>query len=81
MVVFGEPDQAMGEELVMVIYSNADEAPSENSVREQLAARLAGYKVPRTIEFADAPLPRNASEKLHKLKVREAYLKAKGIEA
>ncbi|MEM1113035.1 MAG: class I adenylate-forming enzyme family protein [Pseudomonadota bacterium] len=76
-VVFGEPDQAMGEELVMMVYSNAETPPTEAQVREQLAERLAAYKVPRTIAFADAPLPRNASEKLHKLKVKEAFLAAK----
>jgi long-chain acyl-CoA synthetase len=32
--------------------------------------------VPRSIVFAGEPLPRNASEKLHKLKVKEAYLES-----
>ena len=48
----------------------------ENELRDFLGGRLAGYKVPRTIRFSGAPLPRNASEKLHKLKVKEAYLEA-----
>ncbi len=74
VVVFGEPDQNMGEELVMVIYPAPGNDLSESRVREYLGTRLAGYKVPRTIVFWDKPLPRNASEKLHKLKVKEAYL-------
>jgi long-chain acyl-CoA synthetase len=73
-VVFGEPDEAMGEELVMVVYTARESELTERQIRDYLGTRLAGYKVPRTIIFWDQPLPRNASEKLHKLKVREAYL-------
>ncbi|KAA1193187.1 acyl--CoA ligase [Pseudohalioglobus sediminis] len=74
VVVFGEPDQAMGEELVMVIYSAPGATLTETQVRDYLNTRLAGYKVPRSIVLWPQPLPRNASEKLHKLKVKEAYL-------
>ena len=74
VVVFGEPDTAMGEELVMVAYLDPGQTLTESELREFLQQRLAGYKVPRTIRFAEQPLPRNASEKLHKLKVKEAYL-------
>ena len=76
VVVFGEPDPAMGEELVMVAYLDPEQTLEESELRDFLKQRLAGYKVPRTIRFAEQPLPRNASEKLHKLKVKEAYLEA-----
>ena len=74
VVVFGEPDHAMGEELVMVAYTDPAGGLTEQTLHDFLAQRLAGYKVPRTIALTDTPLPRNASEKLHKLKVKEAYL-------
>ena len=74
VVVFGEPDEAMGEELVLVAYLDPEENLEESELRAFLTARLATYKVPRVIEFATEPLPRNASEKLHKLKVKEAFL-------
>lgn len=73
-VVFGEPDLAMGEELVMVVYLTPAQPLSEHQLRTYLKEHLASYKVPRNIVFAEQPLPRNASEKLHKLKVREHYL-------
>jgi len=76
VVVFGEPDQVMGEEMVMVAYPAPGAALDEAILRNFLKERLAGYKVPRTIQFWDHPLPRNASEKLHKLKVKEAYMEA-----
>lgn len=79
VVVFGEPDEAMGEEMVMVVYLKAGANLTEEELRARLGEKLASYKVPRTIEFSDQPLPRNASEKLHKLKVKEVYLERKGL--
>jgi long-chain acyl-CoA synthetase len=73
-VVFGVPDEAMGEELAMVLYLIEDEPLSEEALRAYLKSRLASYKVPRHIRFSPQPLAQNASGKLHKLKVREAFL-------
>jgi long-chain acyl-CoA synthetase len=73
-VVFGVPDDAMGEELVLVLYLSPGSELSEEALREYLGQRLAGYKVPRHIRFFDQPLPQNASGKLHKLKTREMFL-------
>ncbi len=75
-VVFGVPDSAMGEELVMVCYLKPGSSLSVEELRDYMKERLAGYKVPKTIVFSEQPLPRNASEKLHKLKVREAFLQS-----
>jgi len=61
----------------MVAYRAPNADVDEAGLRDFLKQRLAGYKVPRTIQFWDRPLPRNASEKLHKLKVKEAYLEDK----
>jgi long-chain acyl-CoA synthetase len=73
-VVFGVPDQAMGEELVLVLHLNPGETMGEEELRNHLQGRLASYKVPKHIRFKDQPLPQNASGKLHKLKTREAFL-------
>ena len=73
-VVFGVPDEAMGEELAMVLYISEGEDLSEDVLRSFLKSRLAAYKIPKYIQFSDSPLPQNASGKLHKLKVRETFL-------
>ena len=73
-VVFGVPDAAMGEEMALVIYLDPSQTLSEAELRDYLKTRLAGYKVPKYIQFWDHPLPPNASGKLHKLKTREAFL-------
>ena len=73
-VVFGVPDEAMGEELVLVLFLNPGQTMSEEALRAHLKVRLAGYKVPKHIRFWQEPLPQNASGKLHKLKTREMFL-------
>ena len=78
-VVFGVPDEAMGEELAMVLYLSPGEALDEDEVRalpEQQAGQLqsaAPYS-----SSGSSPLPQNASGKLHKLKTREMFLGGDG---
>jgi long-chain acyl-CoA synthetase len=73
-VVFGVPDDAMGEELALVLFLNPGESMGEEELRTYLKGRLASYKVPKHIRFWDHPLPQNASGKLHKLNTRETFL-------
>ena len=49
---------------------HADRA-NDSALRAFCAARLADYKVPETITWCDAPLPRNANGKLMKRLLRE----------
>ena len=72
-VVFGVPDDAMGEELAMVVRV-ADASLSEETLRAALEARIAGYKVPKYIELAQEPLARGATEKFDKIKIRADFL-------
>lgn len=73
-VVFGVDDPDMGEELAMVCYPRPGATLDAHALRRFLDEQLAGYKVPKFITIAPAPLPRNASEKLHKLNVRMGFL-------
>ena len=73
-VVFGVPDEAMGEELALVLHLNPGASLTEDELRAYLKERIAGYKVPKHIRFWSEPLPQNASGKLHKLKTREMFL-------
>ena len=52
-VVFGVPDDAMGEELVLVLHLNPGDTMAEDELRTYLKGRLASYKVPRHIRFFD----------------------------
>jgi len=76
VVVFGVPDAKMGEELTMVAYARASAGVTVEDLRAHLGVTLAGYKVPKYIELTDQPLPQNASGKLFKRKIREAFIAA-----
>ncbi len=70
--VFGIPDAEFGESLVAVVETEPGANLSAHAVRAALRSRLAGYKVPKRIEFAP-DLPREDSGKIFKRKLRDAY--------
>ena len=78
--VFGIPDAEFGERLMAIVQPQAQASEGglvggdldEATVTEYLRPRLAGYKVPRVIEFR-AELPRDDSGKIYKRRLREPY--------
>lgn len=66
--VVGRPDPDWQSAVTAVVVTRDGADPDAESLRGWCAARLAGFKVPKAIEFAEA-LPRSASGKLlrHKL--------------
>ncbi|MEE4297814.1 MAG: class I adenylate-forming enzyme family protein [Pseudomonadales bacterium] len=71
-VVFGVPDDRLGEEVGACIVRRAGASISAEALREHCMARISKHKVPRYIWFQDEPLPRNANGKFLKREVREA---------
>jgi long-chain acyl-CoA synthetase len=75
VAVFGIPNDEWGEEVKAVVEPRAGVAGSATLSEELLAfcsGKLARYKLPRSIDFAER-LPRDPSGKLYKRKLREAY--------
>ncbi len=70
--VFGIPDEEFGEQVCAVIQPRPGVVLDEAEARAELRRTLAGYKVPRRIEFSDT-LPREDSGKIFKRKLREPY--------
>ena len=72
VAVFGIPSQEWGE----VVHATVVRAPGSSLTGEELAAfareHLAGYKVPRSVDFMDE-LPRTGSGKLLKRQLRAPY--------
>ncbi len=68
--IVGRPCPVLGERVHAFIH--APDVPRDDAaVRRHCAAQLADYKVPETISWSDAPLPRNANGKLLKRALRE----------
>ncbi|WP_063007869.1 acyl-CoA synthetase [Nocardia kruczakiae] len=76
VAVIGVPDEEMGESVKAVVQPAPGAEPGPElaqRLREFLRERIAHYKVPRSVDFADE-LPRTPTGKLVKGKLREQYV-------
>ena len=75
MAVFGVPNEDFGEEVKAVVQPlegvNGDDQLAKR-LTEFAREHIAGYKVPRSIDFMEA-LPRLPTGKLYKRLLRDAY--------
>jgi long-chain acyl-CoA synthetase len=75
VAVFGVPNEDFGEEVKAVVQPAPGIAPGPALVDELLVfcrRHLAGYKIPRSIDFTDL-LPRDPAGKLFKRRLRDPY--------
>jgi acyl-CoA synthetase (AMP-forming)/AMP-acid ligase II len=72
VAVIGIPDSKWGETVKAVVVTRAGASLTESTLLDWTRDKLAGYKRPRSVDFIDV-LPRNASGKLLKRKLRESY--------
>jgi long-chain acyl-CoA synthetase len=70
--VFGIPDEEYGEAICAVVQTQPGQSLSETDVRTYLRGKVAGYKVPKKVDFQN-DLPREDSGKIFKRKLREPY--------
>jgi O-succinylbenzoic acid--CoA ligase len=68
--IVGRPCPVLGERVHAFVYAPGS-AHDDAALRAHCAAQLADYKVPETLTWCDAPLPRNANGKLMKRLLRE----------
>jgi long-chain acyl-CoA synthetase len=67
--VIGVPDEYWGEVLKAFVVPRVDARPSAEDLLAHCRASLAGYKIPKSIEFIPA-LPRNTAGKVLKTELR-----------
>ncbi|WP_304163991.1 acyl-CoA synthetase [Phenylobacterium aquaticum] len=70
--VFGIPDEEFGEAVCAVVQPMPGATLTEAEVRAYLRGQMAGYKVPKRVDF-HAELPREDSGKIFKRKLREPF--------
>jgi long-chain acyl-CoA synthetase len=70
--IFGIPDDEYGEAICAIVQTQPGTVLDSSAVKDYLRSRVAGYKVPKTVEFRPE-LPREDSGKIFKRKLREPY--------
>lgn len=72
--VFGVPDAKWGEVVHAVIVPKPGAVLEQEDVVRHCRSLIAGYKVPRSVEFRREPLPLSGANKVLKRTLREEYL-------
>ena len=75
--VFGVPDDEFGESLMAVVEPQAGAVLDPATIRTQLKASLADFKVPKRIEIQH-DLPREDSGKIFKRRLRDPFWERAG---
>src|SRR5215218_1570955 len=72
VAVIGVPDEKWGEAVTALVVVGEGEQVSEADIIAHCRGRIAGYKIPKKVEFREA-IPRTATGKIQKFKLRESY--------
>lgn len=74
VTIIGIPDDLWGERVHAVVVKREDfEGTTERDVRDFRRGRIAGYKIPGSVEFADGPLPTTGPGKIAKSHLRDPW--------
>ncbi len=73
--VFGIPDESWGETVhaVVVLRDGAPDDLDATTLIDHCRSRIAGYKVPRSVEFRSDPLPKSGPGKVLKRELRDPF--------
>jgi long-chain acyl-CoA synthetase len=72
VAIIGVPDERWGEAVKAIVVPAAGTSPTEAELIAYARERLAGFKLPKSVDFAEV-LPRNPSGKLLKRQLREPH--------
>jgi acyl-CoA synthetase (AMP-forming)/AMP-acid ligase II len=73
VAVIAVPSEQWGEAVHAIVVLKADTAVTEDELKAWCRERIAGYKVPKSIEFRAEPLPLSGAMKILKRELRAPY--------
>jgi fatty-acyl-CoA synthase len=71
--VVAAPDDKWGEVPAAVVVTKSEASITEADLRTFLEQRLGRFKIPRTIEFREDPLPKTGTGKIRKMLLKEKF--------
>ena len=75
VAVIGIPHEVWGEQVHAVVVRSAETSVTEHEIIEHARVSIAGYKVPKSVEFRDEPLPLSGAMKVLKRALRDPHWK------
>ena len=73
VAVIGIPHEVWGEQVHAIIKLKDGQEASEEDIKEHARQSIAGYKVPKSVEFRSEPLPLSGAMKVLKRDLRKPY--------
>jgi acyl-CoA synthetase (AMP-forming)/AMP-acid ligase II len=73
VAVIGIPHAKWGEEVRAVVVLKPGQTATEDDIKEHARTAIAGYKVPKSVEFRTDPLPLSGAMKVLKRELRKPY--------
>jgi long-chain acyl-CoA synthetase len=78
VAVIGVPDDRWGEAVKAIIVLNEGAAVSEQEIIQFCNGRIAGYKIPKSVDFSQEQLPKTGPGKVAKRRLRDPYWADRG---
>jgi acyl-CoA synthetase (AMP-forming)/AMP-acid ligase II len=73
VAVIGIPHETWGEQVHAIVVLHDGASATEDDIRDHAKEHIAGYKVPKSVEFRDEPLPLSGAMKVLKKDLRAPY--------
>jgi acyl-CoA synthetase (AMP-forming)/AMP-acid ligase II len=73
VAVIGIPNATWGEEVHAIVVLKPGASATEDEIKDHARASIAGYKVPKSVEFRTEPLPLSGAMKVLKRELRRPY--------
>ncbi len=80
VAVFGLPDPRLGEIVAATLYLKRGASLTVAALQQFVAERLAAFKVPAVVHISNEPLPRTATDKIFKRKIRDTAIAARTVQ-
>jgi long-chain acyl-CoA synthetase len=77
VAVIGIPHETWGEQVLAVVVLKEGESATEEEIIEHCRGLIAGYKLPKSIEFRTEPIPLSGALKPLKRELRAKYWEGK----